>query len=420
MKKPLIDAGIAMPAVVRNLCLCVLPSIAAGLVGGCGGGGGNSSNSAAGFINSPSTVNAATSVAVYPAGSANSNSSRIFMPVTAVGTQMLPSALPLILDSGSAGITMYAQAIFPSSMVSSSGFVFPTGATSIQYNGITVTNVQGTKSFSGTQQTGNLGFATVTFGANSELTTASVPIFFYFSILNTFTSPPTPVTTLPSYQGIFGINTAGNAIVVSGNGAPTLSICNLQSTSTCHQVSPLRYLSYGAGINTGFMLSPATLQPTCDISTWNGCTQANIFTVGLTDSSESGFASEQLTCPGNQPSGSSNGISVCQPAQFSTISDITTSQSFSMPVAFDTGTPHNSISVPAASSASFPATIAAGTGISIATASGFNFNYTAGAPSTTSYTQITQNTSFASIIGIDFFTNHSFFVDFTTSKEGFQ
>jgi hypothetical protein len=332
---------------------------------------------------------------------------------------MLSSALPLILDTGSAGMTLYAPDIFPSSMVSSNGFVFQAGSTTLQFNGITVTNVQAIKSFAQTTQVGNIGFANVTFGANGELTTASMPIFFYFRILNNGTG--LPLSTLPPQRGIFGISSAANTITVANSVTPTsLSVCSLQSSTTCHLVSPLRYLSYGSGINAGFMLRPATLQSSCDMTTWNGCTQADIFTVGVTSTSEIGFASESLACPGNQPSGSSSGISVCQPAISSTVSVTGTNYSFSTPVLFDTGNPIDVLNIPTASSSNFPSTVAAGTGISITTPSGFTYTYTAGPTGTSSATNVNQNTNPPSIIGIDFFTSHSFFVDFTSNTVGFR
>ena len=86
--------------------------------------------------------------------------------VTAVGTAAV--SMPLAFDTGSAGITLYAPDIFPSSVVSSSGFVFPAGQTSISYNGITVTNQGGIRKYgstaTGRSQTGNIGFAKVACG----------------------------------------------------------------------------------------------------------------------------------------------------------------------------------------------------------------------------------------------------------------
>ena len=84
------------------------------------------------------------------------------MMVTAVGSQAVN--MPLAFDTGSAGVTLYAEDIFPSTLVSSAGFVIPEGQSSITYNGITVTNQQGVRKYgnatNGRSQTGNIGYAT--------------------------------------------------------------------------------------------------------------------------------------------------------------------------------------------------------------------------------------------------------------------
>jgi hypothetical protein len=66
---------------------------------------------------------------------------RLVVMATSVGSVSV--SMPLIFDTGSAGLILYAPAIFPSSMVTASGFVFPSGQTSLSYSGITVTSPQG-------------------------------------------------------------------------------------------------------------------------------------------------------------------------------------------------------------------------------------------------------------------------------------
>ena len=76
--------------------------------------------------------------------------------VTSVGT--VPVSMPLAFDTGSAGVTLYAENIFPASMVTTSGFIFPAGQKSVTYKGIMVTNLQGTRSYGTLNQT--VGMAT--------------------------------------------------------------------------------------------------------------------------------------------------------------------------------------------------------------------------------------------------------------------
>jgi hypothetical protein len=113
----------------------------------------------------------------------------------------------MLFDTGSAGITINALSIFPSSMVTSSGFVFPPGETSITYQGITVTDQQGTHGYGGgstaTTYTGNIGYATVTFGdGQGALTTQVMPVFLYYEV--TATASGEVVSEAPQ-QGIFGV-----------------------------------------------------------------------------------------------------------------------------------------------------------------------------------------------------------------------
>ena len=111
-------------------------SIFAGLIAisiaACGGTSGTASpvNSATA---QPTVLN------LYPNQSSNA-APLLTVMVTSVGTA--PVSMPLAFDTGSAGVTLYAESIFPASMVTTSGFIFPTGQTSITYDGITVTNLQ--------------------------------------------------------------------------------------------------------------------------------------------------------------------------------------------------------------------------------------------------------------------------------------
>jgi hypothetical protein len=151
---------------------CVPAQLAAMLLAAILGGCGGSSSSApavsavSGSIETPVVIN------LYPNHSATTVP-RLAVMATSVGST--PVRMPLIFDTGSAGVTLYAPSIFPSSMVTSAGFVFPSGQTSITYNGITVTNQQGTRTYGSTDlraQNGNIGYAQLTFGdAQGQLTT---------------------------------------------------------------------------------------------------------------------------------------------------------------------------------------------------------------------------------------------------------
>ena len=357
---------------------------------------------------------------LYPVSAASGN--RLYVMVTAVGSTAVN--MPLIFDTGSAGITLYAPDIFPSSMVSSSGFNFPAGETSISYAGITVTNQQGTRAYggvTGTTQVGNIGYATVTFGdASGALTTSTMPVFFYYSIIQTATGQAAASVV---QQGIFGVNSVTNVITVAGTPEPAAGFppCSQQSSGTCRVVSVLKYVQYPQGVDAGFLVSPAALQA-CDITTAGNCAPQPMLTVGLTPALETGFSTVSLTCPppANTYVGPSSmdGYPVCLAA----IPETTLAVSglavgtLTGEVIFDSGTPFMSVSVPAG--ATFPASIPDGTDVLVTTPSGFTYNYTAALGVTN--TVVEGDSTAASIVGVGYFTTNSLFVDFTTSTEGWK
>ena len=108
-------------------------AVGAAILGSCGGSSDSAPavNLVSGVIEAPIVIN------LYPNQSAIAPP-RLAVMATSVGS--VPVSMPLIFDPGSAGGTLYAPGIFPSSLVTAAGFVFPSGQTSITYNGITVTN----------------------------------------------------------------------------------------------------------------------------------------------------------------------------------------------------------------------------------------------------------------------------------------
>src|ERR1700679_956015 len=123
----------------RSACVPALLTAVA-ILGGCGGSSGSSppGKPVSGAVEEPVVIN------LYPNQSATTVP-RLVVMATSVGSA--PVSMPLIFDTGSAGVTLYAPSIFPSSMVTAAGFVFPSGQTSIAYDGITVTNQQGTRTY---------------------------------------------------------------------------------------------------------------------------------------------------------------------------------------------------------------------------------------------------------------------------------
>jgi hypothetical protein len=386
----------------------------------CGGGSGGQVAPVApppsGDIQKPTTLD------LYPEAS-TADGARLFIKVTAVGTTMVE--MPLAFDTGSAGITLYAFDIFPANMLGANGFTFASGETSISYNGITVTNQSGTRKFgsatTGRTQTGNIGYAQVTFGDSAGTqTTKLMPVFFYYLITDNSNGQAVPV---PHQRGWFGVADAPNLITIPGSTEPAAGYpaCATGTAGSCYVVSVLKYLSYGAGVNAGFMLSPAPLQ-SCDISLPGDCVASPMLTVGLDDAATSGFSTVQLACPPSNYVGPGNidGYTVCQMGIPGTTVAVTGSDNgmLNATVLFDSGTPSMVLNIP--SGTVFPASVSAGDSVSVQTPSGFTFDYTAGAGSEVTTTLVQPNSTTESIIGIGYFTNHAFFLDLTSGVEGWK
>jgi hypothetical protein len=382
----------------------------------CGG----SSSGGSQLLTPPPPVG--TALNLYPSTSP-AEGNRLFIKVSAVGTVAV--SMPLAFDTGSAGITLYAPDIFPASMVSSSGFVFAAGQTSIAFNGITVTDQSGTRKYgsatTGKTQTGNIGYAQVTFGdSDGDLVTQVMPVFLYYLI--TANSTGLPVAT-PEQRGWFGVNDAPNLITIPGSVEPATGYpaCASGTSGSCYVVSIFKYVQYASGVNAGFMVSPAPLQ-SCDITVEGACAPAKMLTVGLNDAAEAGFSTAKLNCPPGSYTGPDSiaGYPVCQAGIPNTTVTVSGASSgvLAGTVLFDSGTPSMVLNVPAG--ANFPASVPSGTSVTVQTPSGFTFSYTAGTSSDPTNTVVQLNSTAQSIVGVGYFTTNSFFVDFTSGVEGWK
>jgi hypothetical protein len=377
--------------------------------------GGNPRQPYAGAIQQPTTIN------LYPSDSGN----RLFVMVTALGGQAIN--MPLIFDTGSAGITLYAPAIgFPSSMLNASGFVFPSGQSTMTYNGITVTNQSGTRSYGGrggTVEVGNIGYTQVTFGdAAGELTTEYMPVLLYYSV----TQNSVPLTVLEQqglglYDGLFGVNTEADPITV-GSVAPGANdaVCSPGTTGPCYTVSVLKYFQYGHGVDAGFLMTPAPLQP-CNITVAGDCPPIPALTVGLTAWMQSDFSEVTLACP---PAGylgpqTINGDLVCQKAIPGTTVALTGVPNGTLTgnVLFDSGTPEMILYPP---NSTFPTSVRPGTPVVVTTPSRFAYTYAANESQTTSTTVNVNVNNDQTHIGVAYFTTNSFLIDYTTNTEGWM
>jgi hypothetical protein len=395
----------------------VVTALAATALVACGG---SSSDSAAAPAPVVTQINQPVILNLYP-NTSPTTISRFAVFVTSVGSAAVN--LPLVFDTGSAGVTLYAPAIFPASMVSATGFVFPAGQTSMTYKGITVTNQQGTRQYGSSElhtQTGNLGFAQLTFGdAHGTVTTATMPVFLYYSAQEVATGAP--VEPQEGNNGYFGVASTNGSIDIPGSVEPASGYpaCASDTSGTCSVVSPLKYLQYGAGVNAGFMLSAQQIQ-NCVVTTAGSCTPEPMLTVGLTPALESGFSTMPMLCGSTYFTGPADiaGYPLCQ----KTIEDTMFAASGSTVgtttggAVFDTGT--DGMQIAPQPGSTFPGFVPLGSTVMITTTSGFTYSYVSGSgPLDTS---VISDTNDISIVGIGYFTTNSYFVDFTASITGWK
>jgi hypothetical protein len=356
-----------------------------------------------------------------------------------VGSLSFNAPLPLAFDTGSSGMTLFAPSAFPDMATACSvdvptgcGFTFPAGQHSIAFDNVIVTDLQATRCYGGATghaQTGNVGFASVTFGdAAGVLTTGIMPILFYYKITANSTNPNQcddsgAVLNAPPQRGWFGVNTQADGVVVGGILATGQSpLCAQGSSSTCLVVSVFNFLQYANMLDAGFLLTHEALQ-SCSISSGT-CLAEPMLTVGLTSAQTAGLTSMPLLCPSTTPLvGFPNcAANIANSMTTVTAADGSNATTFGTPTLFDSGTPNMILAPPAG--VTLPTT--AGTNVLegnekvlITLPTGYEFSYLT-TTSGTDETIVNVTGTGRNIVGIDFFQNHDFYIDLTTSAEGWR
>jgi len=320
------------------------------------------------------------------------------IPVAMVGTDSVD--YDMVFDTGSGGMVLDAAGLLPSSMITGSGFNF--SGDSIVVNGITITSQTaqvgyGQGIYSSTAY-GNLAYAPITIGdENGKVVIKRVPFFLYYKATDANGN------VFPAHDfDVFGVN---EGFDISFNNGVNIT-------------SPFSYYSPGTGLNRGFKMAAI------------GSTQADIgynyykylpgeITLGLTTddlTSSSGFILTQLTLnPGN-----SKGY---YPGYFPMITSTVnySSQTYTSFVLFDSGTNAANFLEDPTYVGNNTTRLGNGSQVSIQTASGFTYNFT---NSSNSIPTFAENPSFsgglASIIGIDFFKNNQFLLDYADHKLGLK
>ena len=364
-----------------------------------------------------STVIAAPSaVGVVPFGSTSSNNSRIFLPITMVGDT--PVAINSVLDTGSAGLVLNAFLVFPSTMVTSSGFIFPAGQDTLTYNGITVTKARYTKSFGAqtadpTVDTGNLGFAQLTFGSGTQVTTKVVPILFVYQL--TSNGAPAPAANIPNFFGVNAELGTINALQGAADTATSPPPCTVSSTATCGIASPLRYLTYATGVNAGFAIDRIMLND-CSMAAAGSCPTQNALTLGLDATAGAGFRTVKLSCRIVTGGDFQNEQFCSQTSAGVTVAS--DGASFTGPAIFDSGVPMVRLSVPPGSS--FVTSLSDGSTVQVTPPNGAPYNFTTGTGYLRTVVVQATNATEVSNFGIAFFTKNAFLLSYANGLQGWR
>ena len=321
----------------------------------------------------------------------NVTSNRVLIPITKIGTKAVN--YDPIFDTGSTGLTIYAEGVVPTSMFSpTDGFNIAAGDSLVTPNGITITSHASTMSYGNAQgsttEYGNLAYASITIANQTSsgvtgTTIKRVPIFLFYKIVD---QNNTPLAASHGYD-IFGVG-------------PGVSYTNSSIAS------PLSYYSPGTGLTSGFKLSSFI---STDFVTDTGTYVENLLTLGLTsaDLNSSGFIMHPLSII--DQSGYSPDIPGTITYNGNTIAAT---------LLFDTGTPTITIiEQPAAISPLLPEN----TVVTVKTNRGFTYTYTTASTNNLTEVKNPNNThDLRSIFSIDFFEDNEFLTDYAGHQIGLK
>jgi hypothetical protein len=314
----------------------------------------------------------------------------LIMPISQVGTVSVD--YDMIFDTGSGGLVLDAKDILPSSMITDNGFNFTTD--SLVYNGITVTKdtshiEYGADANDVDKVYGNLAYAAVTLGdKNGNVVIKRLPFFLYYKAVDHLGKKQDP----HSFD-VLGVNQEYDVLFKNGG----------------YVTSPFAYFDPGTGLTRGFKLAALG---TSNFSS-NGTYVRNVLTLGLTQSdlsSSSGFSMSQLTfyadagyppfVPGTIKYGSRS--------------------PFSTDILYDTGTePYSYLQDPTIKTRGLTL-LPANTPVTVSTpTSGFTYTYTTSSTENLTYVEgTTYSGTQISILGLEFFLNNEYMLDFDHHQVG--
>ncbi|WP_277185384.1 hypothetical protein [Caballeronia sp. BR00000012568055] len=366
-----------------------------------------------------------TPVGVYPVAADSHHGSRVFLPIAKVGAQAV--TINAVLDTGSSGSLLYAPQIFPDSVLGADGFKFPEGKDTLTYKGIKVTKVTGYKEYgSGGEQKleGNIGYAQMTIGAGSEVTTASVPILLirkrYIRGNDNQWVEYTDTLRNNMEDNIVGINTNVESVDATAAGKlPATSVpvvCKDVPQTQCGLLNALRAYTHASGMESGFVLNAFKLQD-CSIETPGSCQPQTALSLGVNDSISAAFKRVGLTCK-NVVAADDQPLKTCEPYVSGT-NTLIDGVSYPGSVMVDSGAPHVRLEVFVGSGA-LPV-LNPGKSVSLNFPGGFSYSYmTASSGPATTSVSAGANANVKSNAGIEFFMDHTILINFDRGEEGWK
>jgi hypothetical protein len=316
--------------------------------------------------------------------------------VSKVGTYSIPDSLAgLVYDTGSGGMVLDATYIIPSSMISSSGFVFSQGQDSTIVDGITITNQTGTIEYGDDDATsdvvyGNLAYAPITVGdANGNIIIKRIPFFLYYKVVD---QADKTVVIPPHEFDVFGV----------------AQEYDIQFANNVNVTSPFSYFDPGTGLTKGFKMSAIPASSYSDLGNY-----VQSITLGLTSSdisSSSGFTFSTLSLDPQY------GYVPVIPATVTY-----NNKSFATSVLFDTGTePYSYLEDPNYTGKGTNL-LPVNSPVSVFTTSGFDYSYTTSSLENLTNVENPGTTGGQeTIFGLEFFLNNDYMLNFTDHKLGLK
>lgn len=220
-----------------------------------------------GFIEQPVTIN------LMPGQNMKTLGRRLYLPIRYIGTDKVK--LRVVFDTGSQGLILEAKSLLPASLVADTGIVFK-DKDSLMLNGITVTRTKIKSSYGGTRSYyGNIAYAPIVIGDKmGQVRTKRMPFILVYHGVYDLTGKPAKVDQ--HCDGVAGVS--------SGGEMKTGSVFKRENI-----VSPFNYLSFGNRVEAGFILSPLDRVKWEGVYSMEGNSGQPLLTLGITEQAKKGF-----------------------------------------------------------------------------------------------------------------------------------